>query len=122
MIRRPPRSTLFPYTTLFRSRFSLGAWLPKDRFLLLAGGTAVLANLALGVWLPSARAHLVPALMAASYAFYLARGSQMLEFYVVPLVPFLAMNLGLFAAWLVRRTLVSLPNPVRLLPVAGLLG
>src|SRR2546430_13193512 len=24
MIRRPPRSTLFPYTTLFRSRTSLG--------------------------------------------------------------------------------------------------
>src|SRR2546425_3351036 len=25
MIRRPPRSTLFPYTTLFRSRFSFSA-------------------------------------------------------------------------------------------------
>src|SRR5256885_7331571 len=25
MIRRPPRSTLFPYTTLFRSHSSLGA-------------------------------------------------------------------------------------------------
>src|SRR3712207_8845056 len=25
MIRRPPRSTLFPYTTLFRSRLSSGA-------------------------------------------------------------------------------------------------
>src|SRR2546422_3146995 len=25
MIRRPPRSTLFPYTTLFRSAISLGA-------------------------------------------------------------------------------------------------
>src|SRR5256885_9313563 len=25
MIRRPPRSTLFPYTTLFRSSFGLGA-------------------------------------------------------------------------------------------------
>src|SRR5260221_8811591 len=25
MIRRPPRSTLFPYTTLFRSRLHLGA-------------------------------------------------------------------------------------------------
>src|SRR5438309_10195715 len=24
MLRRPPRSTLFPYTTLFRSRFDLG--------------------------------------------------------------------------------------------------
>src|SRR3712207_8572246 len=27
MIRRPPRSTLFPYTTLFRSRPSMGAWI-----------------------------------------------------------------------------------------------
>src|SRR5260221_2259175 len=30
MIRRPPRSTLFPYTTLFRSKLKaqvLGAWL-----------------------------------------------------------------------------------------------
>src|SRR2546421_8510957 len=27
MIRRPPRSTLFPYTTLFRSQVSAGRWL-----------------------------------------------------------------------------------------------
>src|SRR2546430_4583469 len=26
MIRRPPRSTLFPYTTLFRSQIVGGAW------------------------------------------------------------------------------------------------
>src|SRR5688572_32712149 len=26
MIRRPPRSTLFPYTTLFRSKVSLKSW------------------------------------------------------------------------------------------------
>src|SRR2546426_5475955 len=31
MIRRPPRSTLFPYTTLFRSRFSLPAGLRHPR-------------------------------------------------------------------------------------------
>src|SRR3712207_9576830 len=33
MIRRPPRSTLFPYTTLFRSQFELVEplrWLFKD--------------------------------------------------------------------------------------------
>src|SRR2546430_13661224 len=31
MIRRPPRSTLFPYTTLFRSQFhSAGALLPAS--------------------------------------------------------------------------------------------
>src|ERR671926_230329 len=29
MIRRPPRSTLFPYTTLFRSRHVTGHGLPK---------------------------------------------------------------------------------------------
>src|SRR2546425_5270069 len=28
MIRRPPRSTLFPYTTLFRSTTGMGAGLP----------------------------------------------------------------------------------------------
>src|SRR2546426_2278743 len=35
MIRRPPRSTLFPYTTLFRSplrwpKWTLGAWSPAN--------------------------------------------------------------------------------------------
>src|SRR2546430_17090043 len=43
MIRRPPRSTLFPYTTLFRSGFGHGKaeLIPADtlRFQLKAGGT-----------------------------------------------------------------------------------
>src|SRR5438477_6125032 len=30
MIRRPPRSTLFPYTTLFRSRWCLAARSPSS--------------------------------------------------------------------------------------------
>src|SRR5258707_13618565 len=29
MIRRPPRSTLFPYTTLFRSAIAWRAWSPS---------------------------------------------------------------------------------------------
>src|SRR2546426_8873197 len=32
MIRRPPRSTLFPYTTLFRSWVTSGSWAPAHRF------------------------------------------------------------------------------------------
>src|SRR2546427_907911 len=32
MIRRPPRSTLFPYTTLFRSRARLRIWPPPSAF------------------------------------------------------------------------------------------
>src|SRR5436309_8311909 len=31
MIRRPPRSTLFPYTTLFRSRAALRPFLGRDQ-------------------------------------------------------------------------------------------
>src|SRR2546425_3470139 len=31
MIRRPPRSTLFPYTTLFRSAWCRGAWTISHR-------------------------------------------------------------------------------------------
>src|SRR5258707_11840418 len=31
MIRRPPRSTLFPYTTLFRSRIDRRAWRSMGR-------------------------------------------------------------------------------------------
>src|SRR2546430_4151873 len=35
MIRRPPRSTLFPYTTLFRSTKSVGKQLQRRDFFLL---------------------------------------------------------------------------------------
>src|SRR5256885_7905114 len=37
MIRRPPRSTLFPYTTLFRSRRQVDARLPERAELVLSG-------------------------------------------------------------------------------------
>src|SRR3712207_7935859 len=41
MIRRPPRSTLFPYTTLFRSRdaFYVEAWDAAQRTALDAGAS-----------------------------------------------------------------------------------
>src|SRR5256885_6281587 len=37
MIRRPPRSTLFPYTTLFRSRSSYFVALKGDRVTIFQG-------------------------------------------------------------------------------------
>src|SRR5690349_22769003 len=40
MIRRPPRSTLFPYTTLFRSRRARGALQPAEP----RGGAGLLAG------------------------------------------------------------------------------
>jgi 4-amino-4-deoxy-L-arabinose transferase-like glycosyltransferase len=106
-------------------RFSLGAWLPKDRFLLTAGGVAILFNLVRGFAHRDTlmgRAQMSSALMAAGYAFYLARGSQMLEFYVVPLVPFLALNVGLLVGWIYTSLPKKLPTIARLVPAAALLG
>src|SRR2546425_13148814 len=58
MIRRPPRSTLFPYTTLFRSHL-VGLWFPRGillwngstiRLLLLEGFAFAVGLLALAGW------------------------------------------------------------------------
>src|SRR5256886_11295617 len=42
MIRRPPRSTLFPYTTLFRSEVDLAAVIENARTVARVAGTRLL--------------------------------------------------------------------------------
>src|SRR2546421_7174338 len=46
MIRRPPRSTLFPYTTLFRSHFlrAFERFAQRERFLPLTRGEVAVAH------------------------------------------------------------------------------
>ncbi|MGY1708312.1 ArnT family glycosyltransferase [Geodermatophilus sp. SYSU D00758] len=79
-------------------------WLPKDLFLLAAGGVATAVLLVQGAR-DSRRneGELVTALLVISYAIYLARGSVLLEFYIVPLVPLLALAIGMVTGALVRR-------------------
>src|SRR3712207_8692602 len=48
MIRRPPRSTLFPYTTLFRSRRSFAPWPKTSRT--AAGSTSRSASWTAPSW------------------------------------------------------------------------
>src|SRR3989475_3417029 len=71
MIRRPPRSTLFPYTTLFRSGLSHP----------IAGLDHLLAMLALGLWcgLMLKRQWLPPVAFAACMALGLALTQTPLE-------------------------------------------
>src|SRR5947199_3332883 len=60
MIRRPPRSTLFPYTTLFRSQGPL--FLPLDRSFAVKGfGTVVTGTLFSGSLSPGDEVDLVGA-------------------------------------------------------------
>src|SRR3712207_8381882 len=44
MIRRPPRSTLFPYTTLFRSKKEMKFYLRKSAFGLASVSAALLVS------------------------------------------------------------------------------
>jgi 4-amino-4-deoxy-L-arabinose transferase-like glycosyltransferase len=80
-----------------------GSWISKDRYLLIGGVGAVALVLA---WWWRDRAnrsgYLAVALLAIGYIFYLGRGSVLLDFYVVPLVSMLAMNIGLAVAHLTR--------------------
>src|SRR5574337_1086135 len=76
MIRRPPRSTLFPYTTLFRSAAGLGSL----GFVTTLGGSLVIGGLAnsafavtAALWLGACtgRAKAGPALLRAGAAVWL---------------------------------------------------
>lgn len=89
-------------------QFSLGTWLPKDTFILAAGAIATVVNLYIGLRTRDRDpGTLVAGGLAAGYAFYLLRGSVMLVFYVVPLLPFFSMNIGMLASRLLEQLVGS---------------
>ncbi len=116
-LHRSQGSILNPHSLIWQ--FSLYRWLPKDPFILIAGGAAMLIGLAVGLMDRQRNLGvLIAAGLAASYAFYLARGSLMLEFYVIPLIPFLAMTLGIMLSRLTR----GIPRPAAGLAAVALAG
>jgi 4-amino-4-deoxy-L-arabinose transferase-like glycosyltransferase len=116
-LHRSQGSILDPSSLVWQ--FSFGAWVPKDAFILALGGAATALNLILGLGNRKRnRDHLVAAGLAAGYAFYVLKGSVMLEFYVVPLLPFLALNIGL----LVAGVLDFLPRVPRVAALAAFFG
>jgi 4-amino-4-deoxy-L-arabinose transferase-like glycosyltransferase len=78
--------------------FLYSMWLPKDPFLLEAGTVAMAICLFLG-WSERKQnpAFLVAGTLAFEIAFYLARGSVILDFYVIPLIPLYALCIALVA-------------------------
>jgi 4-amino-4-deoxy-L-arabinose transferase-like glycosyltransferase len=95
------QGTLFAHTP---HSYLYTMWLPKDGFLLAAGTAAMVITLYIG-W---RERELDPRLLVAGtlafeIAFYLARGSVILDFYVIPLIPMFALNIGLVADRAIRR-------------------
>ncbi len=102
--------------TLFsHGSFLYTEWLPKDKYLLAGGTAAMLVSLYLG-WRDKERnlSFLVAGTLAFEIAFYLARGSVILDFYVIPLIPLFALCIGLVA----DRALKSLAAPAARVAVA----
>src|SRR2546429_1162772 len=60
MIRRPPRSTLFPYTTLFRSQYQRQADVAADVAKQLAGGEKRIVGVMIESHLVEGRQELEP--------------------------------------------------------------
>jgi 4-amino-4-deoxy-L-arabinose transferase-like glycosyltransferase len=102
--------------TLFsHGSFLYTEWLPKDKYLLAGGTAAMLVSLYLG-WRDKERnlGFLVAGTLAFEIAFYLARGSVILDFYVIPLIPLFALCIGLVA----DRALKALAAPAARVAVA----
>jgi Dolichyl-phosphate-mannose-protein mannosyltransferase len=99
--------------------FLYTAWLPKDPFLLEAGTAAMAICLYLG-WREREQnpVLLVAGTLAFEIAFYLARGSVILDFYVIPLIPLYALCIALVA----DRTAERVPAPTRRLAVSVVAG
>lgn len=80
------------------------SWLFKDRYVLIGGALATVLSLMAGRRNRRLRTPMLGcALITVGYSFYLAR-SALLDFYVVPMVALFSLNLGMFFAWLTRRT------------------
>jgi len=112
------QGTIFDPNSAFW-KLSFDSWLPKDHLFLIGGGAAMLIVLVIGLCNRQKRlGFYVAGLLAGSYAVYLIRGSVMLEFYVLPLIPLLALNVGMLLDHLLRRT----PAVLKILAVVVLIA
>lgn len=73
-----------------------GKWWQKDPLIIVIGAAATVINLLIGLSdRDRHRETLVASLLAIAFTVYLIRGSVMIDFYVVPVLPFFALNVGL---------------------------
>ncbi|MEV6946976.1 glycosyltransferase family 39 protein [Streptomyces sp. NPDC051172] len=84
--------------------FLYTSWIPKDGLFLLLGLFAMVAALYWGFTDRQKNiGFLVVGTMALAYAFYLVRGSVLLDFYIAPMIPLLAMSIGMVGDRLLDR-------------------
>jgi 4-amino-4-deoxy-L-arabinose transferase-like glycosyltransferase len=76
-------------------------WMNLDQPFMLAGVGAVAINMLCGFWKRN-RLQWIPGLLALSFSLFLLRGSLVYAFFIIPLLPLLAMNIAIAIHALVR--------------------
>lgn len=94
---------------------NLIGWFERDAFIIIAGGLATLISVVVSIKDKSLR---VPALLAILFWLFLMRGKLVINFYIIPLVPLLSLNIGVLASFLSQKLSFN-KKPVRYL-LAGL--
>jgi endo-1,4-beta-D-glucanase Y/4-amino-4-deoxy-L-arabinose transferase-like glycosyltransferase len=96
--------------------YNFRLWVSEDPFIMYAGIVATCVNLLLGI------KHLAPriaAFLSIAFWFFLMRGGLVIEFYVIPLLPILALNIGVLGSELSKfiqdRMTIRLLKPLYLI-------
>ncbi|MFI1564245.1 glycosyltransferase family 39 protein [Streptomyces sp. NPDC020490] len=89
---------------LGQGSFLYNSWIPRDGLFLLLGLFSMLAALYWGFRDRQRNlGFLVIGTLTLAYTFYLVRGSVLLDFYIVPLIPLFAASIGMVTDRLLRR-------------------
>ncbi|HUV72117.1 MAG TPA: glycosyl hydrolase family 8 [Clostridia bacterium] len=97
---------------------SLGEWVSKDAFTVVLGAAATILSTILAIRSKSLR---VPALFALLFWIFLMRGDLIINFYVIPAIPLLALNLGVLLEFLFKNLSGQFKQFLRVLSLSGII-
>ena len=115
------RGTTYPFWNS-RSDFyaSLLTWLNKDSFIIIAGALGTVLSIIGSLKQQSFR---LPTFLAALFWVFLIRGKLVIDFYIVPLLPLLGVEIGLIIEWVIATLTAKLKVlyvPLAILAIAGI--
>lgn len=80
-------------------------WSQRDPFILVAGTAATMINLLLSIKRKEFR---LSALLSVLFMIFLARGKLVLDFYIVPMIPIFALNIGVLLGQIIKKLSLSI--------------
>lgn len=79
---------------------TLVTWLNRDAFTIIAGAIATIFSILLSIREKATR---ISAFLSVLFWLFLLRGGLVIDFYVTPLIPLLALNMGMFVALIAKK-------------------